>query len=534
VSPPTPILFAAILLIAACDAPAAATPPGQTTAQAADVTQVKAPVATERAAAPEQMTRADKGIFSELDPKVRVRWPAWLEAGPAVLVRVRGEQEVWALVDGVPVGLADASWGPIIEIKGWGAADADGDGIPDQVDMLIGARKTALDAAPYIGGYQQLKYPGGDVPRTEGVCTDVIIRAARNMGVDLQVSLHEDIKAAPRAFPMVKKADPNIDQRRVKTLLPHFKRHWRALSTDPADRSQPWLPGDVLFMQTMGDERPDHLGVVSDVRGQSGYPLVINSWTDGYSTGEMDLLAFVPITHRFRRARAAPVMPEAERGLQGVLARQGWTLAPEVGQVVLVSAPTWDVPTGQLRRYERAGDGWRRVGEPIAVRLGRAGLGRGRGQHGDEQVAAPGAWPGPIKREGDGRSPAGVFRLGTAFGPQAAPYKGKWPWRAVGAADRFVDDPASPQYNTWQVEGAGRWSSAEALSMYPLGLVVEHNMAPISPGAGSAIFLHPDLGERGPTTGCTAMERAELVRLLGWLDPARSPALVQVAGAVFE
>lgn len=526
------ILCVMISLSCACEAPQAASPPVAPAAAAADAPVAEAPTPALEPP-PARPVSEDRGIFSELDAKVALEPPAWLAAGPAILVRVRGQQEIWAVVDGVPVGLAHEGWGPVIEIEGWSDGDRDRDGIPDQVDMLMGGKKTALDAAPYIGGYKQLAYPGGDVPRAEGVCTDVIIRAARNAGEDLQVSLHEDIKASPASFPMVKKPDPNIDQRRVKTLLPHFKRRWAALSVDPRDRAQPWLPGDVLFMQTLGDERPDHLGIVSDRIGASGLPLVINSWDTGHTTGELDLLAFVPVTHRFRGVNARVVMPKEHRGLVGVLARQGWTLSPEVGQVVLVTAPLWDAPGGTLRRYERAGSGWKLVGQPLPVRLGAAGLGRGRGLHGDEAVKRAGAWPGPLKREGDKRSPAGVFKLGAAFGPGAAPYKGGWPWRVVDGDARFVDDPKSPLYNSWQVEGAGQWASAEALSMYPLGLVVMHNMAPVSPGAGSAIFLHPDLGDPAPTLGCTALPKADLIKLIGWLDPARSPVLVQAADVVF-
>jgi uncharacterized protein YijF (DUF1287 family) len=141
----------------------------------------------------------------------------------------------------------------------------------------------------------------GDVPREMGVCTDVIIRAVRNAGVDLQVLLNADIKRAPKAYPMVSRANPHIDQRRVKTLLPYFKRHWEAHSARFDDPEDPARPGDVIFMDTFPSKAgPDHIGILSDRLDDQGLPLVINNWTNGTVTAEMDLLTFVPVLHRFR------------------------------------------------------------------------------------------------------------------------------------------------------------------------------------------------------------------------------------------
>ncbi|HLU67084.1 MAG TPA: DUF1287 domain-containing protein, partial [Kofleriaceae bacterium] len=179
--------------------------------------------------------------------------------------------------------------------------DADGDGIADPLDLLIGGKKTVLDAAPYGGGYIKIDYPGGDIPRGMGVCTDVVIRAARNAGLDLQAEVHRDIRRSRRSYPMVKRPNPHIDHRRVKTILPYFLRRWdrRVVALDDPD--DPLRPGDVVFMDTFPNRRgPDHIGIVSNVIGPSGYPLIINSWTTGFRTSEMDLLQGVPITHRFR------------------------------------------------------------------------------------------------------------------------------------------------------------------------------------------------------------------------------------------
>ncbi len=178
--------------------------------------------------------------------------------------------------------------------------DLDGDGIPNQVDGLLGAKKTVLNGAEYDGRYVEIPFPEGDVPRTMGVCTDVVVRALRNAGLDLQRELQRDLRKAPKAYPRIKSPNPSIDHRRVKNLFPWFRRHWRSL---PADDLSSFLPGDVIFMDTLSARGPDHVGIVSDRRGESGHPLIINNWTYGAVTDELDLLPFVPVTAHFRWRR---------------------------------------------------------------------------------------------------------------------------------------------------------------------------------------------------------------------------------------
>ena len=183
--------------------------------------------------------------------------------------------------------------------------DRDRDGIPDQVDIALGAKKTVLNAAAYEGGYERLDYPGGDVARSKGVCTDVLVRAVRNAGIDLQVELQRDIRRRRKAFGRrVKRPDPNIDHRRVKTLVIYFRKHWTRLTSE-VDPSRPtdWRPGDVVFFDTFPERSgPDHVGVLSDRLGASGLPLVVNNWTDGARTEEMALLDWLPVTDHFRVA----------------------------------------------------------------------------------------------------------------------------------------------------------------------------------------------------------------------------------------
>lgn len=178
--------------------------------------------------------------------------------------------------------------------------DADGDGIADPLDLRIGAEKAALNGASYSDAYFSMPFPGGDPPRDRGACVDVIVRAARNAGFDLQAALQRDIAGAKSLYG-VERPDANIDHRRVRVVIRYFERHWRAHSAALDDAADPLRPGDVVFLDTFPDRPgPDHVGVLVEARGKSGHPLVINNWTTGYTTRAMDLLGFVPVTHRFR------------------------------------------------------------------------------------------------------------------------------------------------------------------------------------------------------------------------------------------
>lgn len=272
---------------------------------------------------------ADKGVFADLDDKVQLSLP--VAAADRISARIDRKHNLLVLsIDDYPrkvyplTGTATLKVGkhelalrpgdrdelrPVLTeartSEGPPEHDRDKDGIPDPLDILIGAKKTVINADAYTSeaqGYIKLKYPGGDVDRKMGVCTDVVIRSVRNAGLDLQKDLHEDIKKRRRAFPMVKKGpDANIDQRRVGTLLPYFKKHWEAHTAKLDDAKDPLRPGDIILMDTFPSKSgPDHIGIISDQLGESGLPLVINNWTNGTVTSEMDLLSFVPVLYRFR------------------------------------------------------------------------------------------------------------------------------------------------------------------------------------------------------------------------------------------
>ena len=128
------------------------------------------------------------------------------------------------------------------------------EGAIDQVGMTTG----------YDPSYQKLDYPNGDVPIETGVCSDVIVRAFRNGGIDLQKEVHEDMKSNFSAYPTrwgLKGADTNIDHRRVPNLQTYFGRKGKSLSTN--NDSENFLPGDVVTWDLGGGV--DHVGIVVNV-----------------------------------------------------------------------------------------------------------------------------------------------------------------------------------------------------------------------------------------------------------------------------
>ena len=198
-------------------------------------------------------------------------------------------------------------------------------------------------------------------------------------------------------------------------------------------------------------------------------------------------------------------------------------------QLVLVTIPGWDSNHGMLRRYERSADGWRQVGVAAPVMIGRAGAAWGLGLHA--------AQPGVQKREGDGRAPAGVFAVGTAFG-YAGSASTALPYAAMQASHYCIDVNEAPLYNRivdanvvgaeaikGSTEPMRRDLHADGDQRYRLGFVIEHNVE-ARPGAGSCIFAHLWKSPTDATAGCTAMDPATMDRLLSWLQPSQRPVLV--------
>lgn len=203
-------------------------------------------------------------------------------------------------------------------------------------------------------------------------------------------------------------------------------------------------------------------------------------------------------------------------------------------QLVLVLVDGWDATRGTLRRYERKDGGWVQQGEPAPVVIGRSGAAWGIGLHGMDDGIGGDA---PRKREGDGRSPAGVFAIGDAFGYAAQANTGLR-YAAMDAGDYCVDSSGSPYYNrivdtadagagivAQSTEPMRRDLHAGGDQRYRLGFVIEHNPDSV-PLGGSCIFGHLWQSPDSTTTGCTAMAPDTMEALLRWLDAREHPVFV--------
>ena len=164
--------------------------------------------------------------------------------------------------------------------------------------LVSAARQQTRIAVTYDGSYARIGYPMGDVPADRGVCTDVVIRAYRAVGIDLQVLVHEDMRANFGSYPRLwglSKPDTNVDHRRVPNLQKFCERaQARVTSTDAATA---YLPGDLVTWMLPGNL--PHIGIVSDRHASdTGRPLVIHNI--GAGPMEEDVLFVYPITGHYR------------------------------------------------------------------------------------------------------------------------------------------------------------------------------------------------------------------------------------------
>lgn len=207
-------------------------------------------------------------------------------------------------------------------------------------------------------------------------------------------------------------------------------------------------------------------------------------------------------------------------------------------QMVVVTTENWNSVGGKMRRFSRTNvtDAWSEVGDEIPIVVGRSGLAWGRGLHGNPPDT------GPIKREGDGKAPAGIFRLSSAFGYAAADASSfiKLPYTQSTSTIECVDDVDSTNYNRLVDRAQSRtidWKSSEQMrrqdDLYRWGIVVDHNANTALAGGGSCIFLHIWSSPTTGTAGCTAMDSTKIEELLRWLDPADTPILVQLTESVY-
>lgn len=205
-------------------------------------------------------------------------------------------------------------------------------------------------------------------------------------------------------------------------------------------------------------------------------------------------------------------------------------------QLVVVKTANFETNQGQLLYYELdpATNRWLQKLPTFAVTVGQKGLAWGAGLH------QPTGLGSPRKREGDGKSPAGIFRIGTAFGSRPVKAVGglKVPYLQADKNTFCVDDPASAQYNQLVSTDTlkANWNSAERMLIpdYDYGFVVEYNYPKARPGDGSCIFIHLWRNSETGTAGCTAMSESNLLQLFRLLDGGKKPLLVQMPGSEYE
>ncbi len=181
-------------------------------------------------------------------------------------------------------------------------------------------------------------------------------------------------------------------------------------------------------------------------------------------------------------------------------------------QLITVEATVARTTYAELRTWKRVRGCWVAVAGPYSARLGKNGLSANR-------------------REGDGTTPTGTYRIGrTMYGNEPNPGV-KFNYRRLRCGDWWDEDPSSPTYNTFQHVPCGTKPPFGGLSEgmwqqprpYPFLAVFEYNTRPTVPGKGSGMFLHAQTG--GPTIGCVSLRRTELQAVLRWLRPAAAPRI---------
>lgn len=197
-------------------------------------------------------------------------------------------------------------------------------------------------------------------------------------------------------------------------------------------------------------------------------------------------------------------------------------------QVLFVKTGSADNIQGTMRLFERnnSKQPWKKK-DSFTIVVGRAGLAK------DPETSIP-FTNMPVKKEGDGKSPAGIFLLGNVFSYHPL-YSLKMPFVQVDTNFYCVDDAASVYYNTLIVNDTARqtFNSFEHMKLntgqYEYGVWVLYNSDPVKAGNGSCIFIHVWNDENTGTSGCTAMSKRNILKLIHWLDKKKNPALLQIA-----
>jgi L,D-peptidoglycan transpeptidase YkuD (ErfK/YbiS/YcfS/YnhG family) len=185
-------------------------------------------------------------------------------------------------------------------------------------------------------------------------------------------------------------------------------------------------------------------------------------------------------------------------------------------QALIVSGENGQPFRAKAALLERREGQWILVKGPVRATAGRNGFAGGG-----------------LKREGDGKTPSGIFPLTLVFGYEPS-VPTKMPYRQASADDVWVDDPESADYNRWVGRDSAASGSFEEMrrsdDLYKCGIVIGYNMDPIVPDLGSAIFVHVWAAEDAPTSGCIAMSEEDLLSIIGRLDAALRPIIIVAPG----
>jgi L,D-peptidoglycan transpeptidase YkuD (ErfK/YbiS/YcfS/YnhG family) len=207
----------------------------------------------------------------------------------------------------------------------------------------------------------------------------------------------------------------------------------------------------------------------------------------------------------------------------------GSALVAKATKLIVVTTPGWNSVDGRLVRYQKSHNKWKQVGDPVPIVVGKNGMAW------DPALATGNA---PVKHEGDGRSPAGIYPIDQTFGfaPSLGASKN---YLSLTPAIECVDDVNSSHYahiaNNEQV--SPDWNSSEhmrSIEAYRWGAIVPYNMSSTRPGAGSCIFLHVWSGAGKGTAGCTAMPENTMSEMVRWINSKGRTVLVQMPAAEYD
>jgi Uncharacterized protein conserved in bacteria len=194
------------------------------------------------------------------------------------------------------------------------------------------------------------------------------------------------------------------------------------------------------------------------------------------------------------------------------LVQQNSQLLGSVGQLIVVFTEDQSGSSATMIALEKKNNRWKAASDVIDAGIGRNGF------------AAPGQ-----KREGDGKSPTGLFSLGQLFGYEKS-IDTRMPHRQTSTEDKWIDDPDSPDYNKY-VRGNTTAKSFENLKIstdeYKLCMVINYNTNPVVKGMGSAIFLHLSFGDSpNSSSGCVVITPEKMEKLLKWMKPELNPSIL--------